>query len=143
MRLTVCATILLVISLTMSIAAVLMGIRASTDAMKREEYGTLKDEIWPSERTVLIRADNGIASQAHAKGASRLLDLDTWTSNVELYELHGSHFGILNPNSGLAEIMNKVLEREKCFRVDVGKSGSMSTFFLLCIGVLCTYLFLL
>jgi fatty acid synthase, animal type len=87
-----------------------MGVRASMDATQREKDGTLKDEIWPSQRTVLIRADKGVASQPHAVGASRLFDLECWTSNVEMYELHGTHFGILSPNSGLVEIINKVLE---------------------------------
>jgi len=93
----------------MSAIAVLMGLRASIDASKRLEDGTLKDEVWPSKRTVLICADKGVASQPHAAGASRLFDLDNWVSNVELHELHGSHFGILNPNSGLVEIINEVL----------------------------------
>jgi fatty acid synthase, animal type len=87
-----------------------MGLRASIDASKREEDGTLKDVLWPSKRTVLIRADKGVASQPYAKGASRLFDLDNLTSDVELHELRGSHFGILNPNSGLAEIINEVLK---------------------------------
>jgi hypothetical protein len=80
------------------------------DASQREEDGTLEDVVWPSKRTVLIRADKGVGSQPYAKGASRLFDLDKWTSDVELHELHGSHFGILNPNSGLAEIINEVLK---------------------------------
>jgi hypothetical protein len=104
-------TILVIINQTdPSTIIVLMGVRASMDVTKREKDGMLKDEIWPSERTVLVRADKGVASQPHAEGASRLFDLERWTANVELYELHGSHFGILNPNSGLAEIMNMVLE---------------------------------
>jgi fatty acid synthase, animal type len=88
-----------------------MGLRASMDASQREEDGILEDVVWPSKRTVLIRADKGVASQPYAKGASRLFDLDNSTSDVELHELHGSHFGILNPNSGLAEILNEVLHK--------------------------------
>ena len=87
-----------------------MGLRASMDTSKREEEGRLKDMVWPSKRTVLVRTDKGVASQTYAEGASRLFDLDKWVSDVELHELHGSHFGILNPDSGLAEIINEVLE---------------------------------
>ena len=87
-----------------------MGLRASMDTSKREEEGTLKDKVWPSKRTVLVRADKGVASQPYAEGASRLFDLEKWVSDVELHELHGSHFGILNPDSGLAEIINEVLK---------------------------------
>lgn len=88
-----------------------MGLRASMDASQCEEDGILEDVVWPSKRTVLIRADKGVASQPYAKGASRLFDLDNSTSDVELHELHGSHFGILNPNSGLVEILNEVLHK--------------------------------
>ena len=87
-----------------------MGLRASMDASQREEDGTLADAVWPSNPAVLIRADKGVASQPYAKGASKSFDLDSWTSDVELHELHGSHFGILNPNSGLAEVINEVLK---------------------------------
>jgi len=85
-----------------------MGVRASTEM--KEEW-TFKDKVWPPERTVLIRADKGVGSESYSEGASKLLDLDLWTSNVELHELHATHFGIFNPKSGLPDIMNKILEQ--------------------------------
>lgn len=113
MRLIVRITILPIINQAYPIyyALVLMGVQASLDVTKRKKDGTFKDEIWPSTRTVLIRADEGIGSQPHAEGASRLFDLENWMSNVEMHELRGSHFGMLNPNSGLADVMNKVIEQ--------------------------------
>jgi fatty acid synthase, animal type len=94
-----------------------MGLRASQSASEREKNGTLLDDdemmIWPSKRTVLIRADKGVRAQPYAEGVSELLDLEKWAGatgvEVELRVLGGSHFGILNPDSGLAEVVNDVL----------------------------------
>ncbi|KZT06920.1 polyketide synthase [Laetiporus sulphureus 93-53] len=91
------------------VAHVLMGVRASMDVNKREADGSLFTEVWPSKRTVLVRAEQGVSAQSYAEGASKLLDLEIWTSDVELHELPGTHFGILNPDSGLAEILNGIV----------------------------------
>jgi fatty acid synthase, animal type len=85
-----------------------MGLRASMELSRLK--GDVMFKVWPSERTVLIRADKGMGSKTYSEGASRFFDLENWTSNIELHELHGSHFGILHPNSGLAKIINKVLD---------------------------------
>ncbi|PCH43240.1 hypothetical protein WOLCODRAFT_74423 [Wolfiporia cocos MD-104 SS10] len=91
-------------------AHVLMGVRASKEVLKREEDGTLKDLAWPTARTVLVSATNGVAVQPYAVGASKYFDLEAWAPHIELHELPGTHFGLLNPDSGLAEVINGVLQ---------------------------------
>jgi hypothetical protein len=91
------------------VAHVLMGVRATIDSARREAAGELVNSVWPAKRTVLVRAENGVATQSYAEGVSRVFDLDGFVSNVELYELQGTHFGILNPDSGLSEILDTVV----------------------------------
>jgi len=90
------------------VAHILMGIRASMMVSRQQAAGELT-AIWPAKRTVLARADQGVSGQPYADGASRLFDLENWATNVELYDVPGTHFGILNPESGLAEMLNDVL----------------------------------
>jgi fatty acid synthase len=93
------------------VAHILMGIRVSLDISRKLDAGEVAP-VWPTDRTVLIRAKQGVSTQSYADGASRLFDLDRWVpSDVELYEVEGTHFGILNPDSGLAEILNDVVEQ--------------------------------
>jgi len=91
------------------VAHVLMGIRASID-FSRSETGNVVS-TWPAKRTVLVRADQGISVQAFAEGSSKYFDLEKYVPDVDLYELPGTHFGILNPKSGLAEVLNMVLKQ--------------------------------
>lgn len=85
-----------------------MGVRASMETLKLERSGALANQIWPATRTVLIRASDGVATQGVAEGASRAYDLEDWAPDVELHEVEGTHFGILNPDSGLSGILNEV-----------------------------------
>lgn len=86
-----------------------MGVRASMDTLKLERSGALTNQIWPAARTVLVRASNGVGAQSVGEGASRTYDLEDWAPDVELRELEGTHFGILNPDSGLSSILNEVV----------------------------------
>ncbi|KAK1215285.1 hypothetical protein PQX77_022103 [Marasmius sp. AFHP31] len=63
---------------------------------------------WPAQRTVLVRALNGISSRPHATGATECFDLDLYDHNVEKYDLPGTHFGILAPQSGLDGILESL-----------------------------------
>ena len=89
-------------------AFVLMGIRASTEISRQQNAG----ESTPAKRTVLIRASEGIFTQSYSDGASRFFDLENWASDVELYDVPGTHFSILSPASGLAEILNGIVMGE-------------------------------
>jgi fatty acid synthase len=93
------------------VAHVMMGIRVSLEIARKQESGE-PIPLWPTDRTVLVRATQGMSTQSYADGASRVFDLERWVPNgVELYEVEGTHFGILNPDSGLAEILNDVVEQ--------------------------------
>jgi len=96
---------------TAYVAHILMGIRASTD-ISRQQDAKESTPFWPAKRTVLIRASEGISTKSYVDGASRLFDLENWTSDVELYDVPGTHFSILNPASGLAEILNGIVMGE-------------------------------
>ncbi|EPQ50300.1 polyketide synthase [Gloeophyllum trabeum ATCC 11539] len=80
----------------------IMSIRASKDLAEEMK------KPWPSERTVLIRAQGGVATKPQFKGASRALGLDKWAAHVDVHELPGTHFGILNPDNGIADVLNGV-----------------------------------
>ncbi|KAF9237183.1 polyketide synthase [Melanogaster broomeanus] len=88
---------------------VLMGIRASIEALGREQAGKSDNAAWPAARTIVIRASKGTGSQAVAEGLSAAFDVDLYVPDVVLYELAGTHFGILNPKSGLPQLLEEVL----------------------------------
>jgi len=93
------------------VAHILMGIRASTEISRQQNAGEYTP-FWPAKRTVLIRASEGIFTQSYSDGASRFFDLENWASDVELYDVPGTHFSILSPASGLAEILNGIVMGE-------------------------------
>ncbi|KAF9237185.1 polyketide synthase [Melanogaster broomeanus] len=90
-------------------AHVLMGIRASIEALRREKAGKFDNAAWPAARTIVIRASKGTGSQAVAEGLSPAFDVDLCAPDVVLHELAGTHFGILNPKSGLPRLLENVL----------------------------------
>lgn len=96
--------------LYLHVTLVLMGLRASEDLAQRKKLGALDDFPWPSSRTILVRADDGVGAQPAAEGSSKFLDLDSWTSDIEMRELPGTHFGILSPSSGLADVLNEMMQ---------------------------------
>ncbi|KAF9237181.1 polyketide synthase [Melanogaster broomeanus] len=49
---------------------VLMGIRASLEAQRREKAGKSENAPWPAARTIVIRASKGTGSQAVSEGLS-------------------------------------------------------------------------
>ncbi|KAF9239502.1 polyketide synthase [Melanogaster broomeanus] len=73
------------------VAHVRMGVRATIEALRREEAGKSDDAAWPTTRTIVIRATKGIY--------------------VELYDREGTHFGIWNPQSGLPQLLDEILSR--------------------------------
>ncbi|KAJ8483173.1 hypothetical protein ONZ45_g14697 [Pleurotus djamor] len=85
----------------------LLGIRASEEMAHREAVGLLGDE-WPSKRTVLIKGSRGVGSKPPATGLSATFDLERYAPSVEVFEVPGSHFGMLNPQSGIAHILNRL-----------------------------------
>ncbi|KAF9237180.1 polyketide synthase [Melanogaster broomeanus] len=85
------------------------GIRASIEALRREKAGRSENAAWPATRTVVIRASKGTGSQAVSGGLSPAFDVDLHAPDVILYELPGTHFGILNPTSGLPQLLEEVL----------------------------------
>ncbi|KAF9237175.1 hypothetical protein BU15DRAFT_76182 [Melanogaster broomeanus] len=91
------------------VAHVRMGIRAAIEALRREEAGESDHATWPATRTVVIRATKGICDQPVAEGLSRAFDVDLYAPDVELYEREGTHFGILNPQSGLPQLLDGIL----------------------------------
>lgn len=86
-----------------------MGLRASEDLAQRRKLGALDDFTWPSSRAILVRADHGVGAQPAAEGSSRFLDLDLLTSDIDMRELPGTHFGVLSPHSGLANVLNELM----------------------------------
>ncbi|KAF9239503.1 hypothetical protein BU15DRAFT_46625 [Melanogaster broomeanus] len=91
------------------IAHVRMGIRATIEALQREEAGKPDNAAWPATRTVVIRANKGICDEPVSEGLSRAFDVDLYAPDVELYEREGTHFGILNPQSGLPQLLDGIL----------------------------------
>ncbi|KDQ58084.1 hypothetical protein JAAARDRAFT_57854 [Jaapia argillacea MUCL 33604] len=91
-------------------AHVLLGVRAT---IAYERYinsadRTTYEKPWPTSRTVLIKGTDGVGSQSYSEGASEAFDLDKFTDTVEVYSLEGTHFSILHPNSGIAEVLMDV-----------------------------------
>ncbi|KAJ3555439.1 hypothetical protein NM688_g2577 [Phlebia brevispora] len=92
------------------VAHMLMGLRMGEgDTTWRKDHSTLKEKVWPSARTIFVRAKDGLFAQSASEEASAWFDPDLWRSDVEIHELPGTHFGVLNPHSGLADILNEVL----------------------------------
>ncbi|KIJ24979.1 hypothetical protein M422DRAFT_216980 [Sphaerobolus stellatus SS14] len=93
------------------VAHLLMGVRESVEMDRREREADLDGFVWPVERTVLMRARNGTKTNPRAQAASDAWDLDKWTDKdkVEVYEFPGTHFGFLNPTSGVGEALNNIL----------------------------------
>ncbi|KAF9230714.1 hypothetical protein BU15DRAFT_56934 [Melanogaster broomeanus] len=91
------------------VAHVRMGTRASIEALRREEAGKSDNAAWPAMRTVVIRANKGIGDKLVAENLSRAFDIDLYAPDVELYEREGTHFGIFNPQSGLAQLLDEIL----------------------------------
>ncbi|KDQ50123.1 hypothetical protein JAAARDRAFT_711195 [Jaapia argillacea MUCL 33604] len=91
-------------------AHVLLGVRA-TIAYERHlsnpDHAT-HEKPWPTSRTVLIKGTDGVGSQSYSEGASDSFDLDRFTDTAEVYTLEGTHFSILHPNSGIAEVLMHV-----------------------------------
>lgn len=85
------------------------GIRASIEALRQEKAGQSENVAWPATQTVVIRASKGTGSQAVSEGLSPAFDVDLHAPDVMLYELAGTHFGILNPTSGLPQLLEEVL----------------------------------
>ncbi|GJJ10578.1 putative PKSNRPS-like protein biosyntheticcluster [Clathrus columnatus] len=90
------------------VAHVLMSIRESVNMSRREQEGEAVF-AWSVKRTVLMRAENGIKTNPRTHKASNAWDMDKLTDNVEVYEFPGTHFGFLNPKSGLGEALNDLL----------------------------------
>ncbi|KAF9242059.1 polyketide synthase [Melanogaster broomeanus] len=91
------------------VAHLLMGLRACMENARRKEADKFHNAVWPSARTVVIRADQGIGTQPVAEGLSPAFNVDLQAPDMELYELAGTHFGVLNPQSGLPQVLEKVL----------------------------------
>ncbi|KAH9940662.1 polyketide synthase [Amylocystis lapponica] len=85
-------------------AHLMMGLRASVDV--RNFLG----DVWPADRTVLVRAADGMGMRPYCKNVSKNFDLDKWAPNSEVYELPGTHIGILNPDNGLPALLHQCLE---------------------------------
>ncbi|KAK7021060.1 hypothetical protein VNI00_017549 [Paramarasmius palmivorus] len=91
------------------IAHVLIGIRRGKEFLNAiGEAGGKLEVNWPSKRTVLVRALDGVRSQPYAARVSQYFDLDRYVDGVEKYDLPGTHFGILAPDSGLDAILDKL-----------------------------------
>ncbi|KIK63451.1 polyketide synthase [Collybiopsis luxurians FD-317 M1] len=90
-------------------AHLLMGIRESAEIARLEQKGQFEGLEWPARRTVLMKAQNGAQRDTHTQGASEAFDLDKWTDEVQVFEFPGTHFGLLNPASGVGEALNSVL----------------------------------
>ncbi|EPQ51987.1 polyketide synthase [Gloeophyllum trabeum ATCC 11539] len=90
-------------------AHLLMGVRATMSRLKVLESPS-QQSSWPTEHTVLIKATNGVATQSYVQGASPLFDLDKYTKKVKVYELDGSHFSILHPRTGIADVMAHIYQ---------------------------------
>jgi len=93
------------------VAHVRMGVRATIEALRREEAGKSDDAAWPTTRTIVIRATKGICDQAVSEGLSPAFDVDLYVPDVELYDREGTHFGIWNPQSGLPQLLDEILSR--------------------------------
>ncbi|KAF9238192.1 polyketide synthase [Melanogaster broomeanus] len=91
------------------VAHLLMGLRACVENLRREKAGKFEDASWPATRTVVIRADKGIGCQPVSEGLSPAFNVELQAPDVELYEVPGTHFGVLNPQSGLPQVLEKVL----------------------------------
>lgn len=89
----------------------LMGVRKSSEVAEREQTGDLTGFVWPVERTVLMKAENGTKNDYRVVGTgiSEAWDVDKWTDKLEVYEFPGTHFGFLKPTSGVAECLNSIL----------------------------------
>jgi len=98
------------------VAHILMGVRKaveSAEEVRRAQEGHAQGFAWPVGRTVLMKAQNGTQTDARLQGISDAWNLDKWTTDkVEIYECPGTHFGVLNPNSGFADILNSVFAME-------------------------------
>ncbi|KAF9244449.1 Alpha/Beta hydrolase protein [Melanogaster broomeanus] len=81
----------------------------ASHAATREKAGQSENVAWPATQTVVIRASKGTGSQAVSEGLSPAFDVDLHAPDVMLYELAGTHFGILNPTSGLPQLLDEVL----------------------------------
>ncbi|KIK63402.1 hypothetical protein GYMLUDRAFT_241886 [Collybiopsis luxurians FD-317 M1] len=92
-------------------AHLLMGIRESADRERLEQNGEYEGLKWPAEWTVLMKARNGAQMDPHTQGSSEAFDLDKTTDKVQIFEFPGTHFGLLNPASGVCEALNTVLCR--------------------------------
>ncbi|KAL4254858.1 hypothetical protein ABKN59_004677 [Abortiporus biennis] len=106
-------------------AHLLMGVRASLEVKRSGMVfaGSRKDSSesleegqvlieWPANRTVLVKATRGLRLDSWAQGVSNVFDLQRQIGDedkVEVYDVEGSHFGILNPASGLVEVLREVL----------------------------------
>ncbi|KAL0572907.1 hypothetical protein V5O48_009054 [Marasmius crinis-equi] len=64
--------------------------------------------VWPAQRTVLVRALDGISFRKHSAGVSEYFDLDLYAQNIEKFDLPGTHFGILSPQSGLDTVLEEL-----------------------------------
>ncbi|KIJ60886.1 polyketide synthase [Hydnomerulius pinastri MD-312] len=93
------------------VAHVLMAVRACIPAILREQAGEIDNSVWPTARTVVIRAEDGIGRQSVSEGLSPAFDVELRAPDAEFYILPGTHFGILHPQSGLPQLLEQV---EKC-----------------------------
>jgi cytochrome c1 len=90
-------------------AHLLMGVRESLEMDRRIRNGDASTLTWPFERTVVMKARDGTKTNPRTRGASEAWDVDKWTDKVEVYEFPGTHFGFLNPSSGVGEVLNDIL----------------------------------
>ncbi|KAI0917773.1 Type I Iterative Polyketide synthase (PKS) [Taiwanofungus camphoratus] len=93
-------------------AHIMMGLRAAIEWEKvvgTSHSRAFSQVMWPTKRTVLIKASKGVASLSHASSVSPMFSLEKHTSAVEVHELQGTHFGILHPESGIVDVMTKIL----------------------------------
>ncbi|EED83623.1 predicted protein [Postia placenta Mad-698-R] len=91
------------------VAHILLGVRASMEVDQLRRDGTFQSFVWPAQRTVLMKAHDGVRTQIYAQDASDTFDLDLWTEDIEVYGFPGTHFEFLSPNSGLGEALNCIL----------------------------------
>ncbi|KAF9235665.1 polyketide synthase [Melanogaster broomeanus] len=91
------------------LAHVRMGIQATIEALRRGEASKSDNATWPARRTIVIRATKGLCDNPFSEGLSPAFDIDLYAPDVELYEREGTHFGILNPQSGLPQLLDGIL----------------------------------
>ncbi|KIJ60835.1 polyketide synthase [Hydnomerulius pinastri MD-312] len=95
------------------VAHVLMAVRACISAIRQEQVGETNNSVWPTARTVVIRADDGIGRQWVSEGLSPAFDVDLRAPDAEFYMLPGTHFGVLHPQSGLPQLLEQAAQTQR------------------------------